>query len=130
MGGLKVQGKKGVAKTEESTKEGALFSPHVDIYETEEQVVVIADMPGVKIEDIDVSLEDDVLTIRGQRQKEERPGKLLLKEYENGSYLRRFTVSETIDRKKISASLVEGVLRVGLPKASPEKPRQIEVTLG
>ncbi|HEB69120.1 MAG TPA: Hsp20/alpha crystallin family protein [Desulfobulbus sp.] len=127
---LKVQEKQIVQQENEEIKPEKYFVPAVDIFETDEQVTVVAEMPGVKNTGVDVSLEDDVLTIRGIREDREVDGRLLLQEYESGSYLRRFTMAETIDRENIRASMFGGLLKVELPKAAPARPRRIEVQAG
>ncbi len=128
---LQVQEKKEVQHSGETTKPEKYFVPAVDIYETEEEVTVVAEMPGVTSDGVEISLEDDVLTIEGSRKPEDMEGKrVLLQEYENGNYLRRFTVAETIDQDKIKASMADGLLTVVLPKAAPAKPRKIEVQMG
>ena len=127
---LKVQEKQIVQQENEETKPEKYFVPAVDIFETDEQVTVIAEMPGVNNTGVDVSLEDDVLTIRGNRKEDKIDGRLLMQEYESGSYLRRFTMAETIDRDKIRASMSGGLLKVELPKAAPAQPRRIEVQSG
>jgi HSP20 family protein len=127
---LKIQEKKAAQSGDESTKNETYHAPHVDIYETDREVAVIADLPGVTVEGIELSLEDNILTIQGYRAPIKQAGRLLLEEYETGHYLRRFTVSETIDQEKIGASLVDGVLTVHLPKVAPAQPRKIEVKLG
>lgn len=125
---LKVQHKQEVQHQGEATKPEKYFVPAVDIFETEEDVTVIAEMPGVAASGVDVTLEDDVLTIRGRMQAEE-PGnaRILLQEYESGNYQRRFTVAETIDQEKIRASMNNGLLKVILPKTAPARPRKIDV---
>lgn len=128
---LQVQEKQMVQQENEATKPEKYFIPAVDIFEDEEKVTVVAEMPGVKNTGVDVALEDDVLTIRGQRQEDTpEEGRLLLQEYESGSYLRRFTVAETIDQDNIRAVMTNGLLKVELPKAAPAKPRKIEVQPG
>lgn len=125
---LKVQHKQEVQHRGETTKPEKYFVPAVDIYETEEDVTVIAEMPGVTAAGVDVTLEDDVLTIRGMKEEEDQPqARVLLQEYEIGNYQRRFTVAETIDQNNIKASMNNGMLKVILPKAAPAKPRKIEV---
>jgi len=124
---LQVQEKQMVAQNSETTKPDRYFVPAVDIFEDDEKVTVVAEMPGVKNTGVDVALEDDVLTIRGERMPEKIEGRVLLQEYESGSYLRRFTVAETIDQDKIHATMRDGLLRVELPKAAPAKPRKIKV---
>lgn len=127
---LKIQEKKTAQPGDESTKSETYFAPHVDIFETDCEVTVIADMPGVTVEGIDLALEENILTLQGHRAPQQQTGRIILEEYENGHYLRRFTVAETIDQEKIEASLADGVLTVRLPKAAPAQPRKIEVKLG
>lgn len=126
---LKVPHKKEVEHKGETTKHEKYFIPAVDIFESEDDVTVIAEMPGVTADEIEVTLEDDVLTLRGRNKTEESSGKILLQEYEPGNYQRRFTVAETIDQEKIKASMNNGMLRITLPKAEPAKPRKIEVQI-
>lgn len=127
---LKVQHKQEVQHRGETTKPEKYFVPAVDIYETGHDVTVVAEMPGVAATGVDVTLEDDVLTIKGRKEGEEHPnGRILLQEYETGSYQRRFTVAETIDQEKIRASMNNGMLKVVLPKTAPAKPRKIEVRI-
>ncbi len=128
---LKVQQKQEVQHSGETTKPEKYFVPAVDIFETEKQVTVVAEMPGVAGEGVDISLEDDVLTIRGSKLPEEQTNaRILLQEYETGHYLRRFTVSEAIAQEKIEASMNDGLLTVVLPKTTPAQPRKIEVKVG
>ncbi len=125
---MKVQQKKEVEQKGEATKSEKYYIPAVDIFESDREVTVIAEMPGVTAETIDVSLEDDVLTIRGRREDVQTTGgRILLREYESGNYQRRFTVAETIAQENIRASVNNGMLRVVLPKAEPARPRKIEV---
>lgn len=125
---LKVQQKQEVEHKGETTKKEKYYIPAVDIFETDKDVTVIAEMPGVSASGINVTLEDDVLTIRGMKAEMDKPeGRALLLEYESGNYQRRFTVAETIDQEKIKATVNNGMLRVILPKAEPAKPKKIEV---
>jgi HSP20 family protein len=127
---LKIQEKKAAQPGDETTKTETYFAPHVDIYETDKEVAVIADMPGVTVEGIELSLEDNILTIQGHRVPNKQTGRMVLEEYESGHYLRRFTVAESIAQEKIEASLADGVLTLRLPKAVPVQPRKIEIKLG
>ncbi len=124
---LKMQEKQNARTQGENTKNETFYAPQVDIYETEKEVIVVADMPGVLPDGVDLSLEDNVLTIQGRREEEKHGGRMVLEEYEPGHYLRRFTVAETIDQEHIEASLADGVLRVRLPKAAPAQPKKIAV---
>jgi HSP20 family molecular chaperone IbpA len=115
--------------TAEETRPAPVFTPEVDIYETAEALVVMADLPGVKPEDLNIKLEDDVLTLEGEPCQPAEGGKgYLVQEYRTGRYRRQFTVSEAIDREKISAKLKDGELKLVLPKAAAAKPQKIAVT--
>jgi len=128
---LKVQHKQEVQHKGETTKPEKYYIPAVDIYETDQDVTVIAEMPGVGAGGIYVTLEDDVLTISGKKESEELPNaRTLLQEYESGNYQRRFTVAETIDQQNIKAVMQNGMLKVILPKTAPAQPRKIEVKIG
>ena len=114
----------------EPTKAGITFVPAVDIYETEEALTLVADMPGVSPEGIRIDLKDDQLTVAGEvlasAGSQER---VLLKEYETGDYFRQFALGEVIDQSKITAQLKNGVLTLVLPKVEKAKPRRIEIKL-
>lgn len=127
---LRVQERQDAHTADESTKDEPCYAPQVDIYETDSDVFVEADMPGVAADGVDISLEDGVLVIQGRRAAESREGRMLLEEYAPGHYLRRFTVAETIDQEGIEATLADGALKLRLPKAAPAKPRKIEVRAG
>ena len=124
---LQVQEKQEVQTKSESTRNVPIFVPAVDIYESENELTLLADMPGVPIDNVDIDLNDDQLTIKGTAVAEEQTGTSLLREYSVGDYYRQFTVSSAIDREKIAASMKDGVLKLILPKAEAAKPRKIEV---
>ena len=112
----------------EATREGPVFRPETDIYETEEQVVIVADMPGVAPDSVDITLERRVLTIRGHVDAKPPEGyRQIYTEYGVGDFERVFTLSETIDQEKIQASQKDGVLTLVLPKAEALKPKRIDV---
>lgn len=116
-------------KNSEETKPGLVFSPAVDIYETAEQLTVVADLPGVDVSSVDIDLEDDDLTISADAGPRMVAGRrALLTEYESGRYHRKFRVGKIIDRENISATMKNGVLELVLPKIGPAKPRKIEVS--
>lgn len=127
---IQVKQKQELQETGEPTKPGRQFVPPVDIYETDEAVTVLAEMPGVSKSTVSVNLDNSVLTIRGCRKDEDvkKGTSIRLQEYENGHYLRRFTIAETIDQEKIEAKMKDGMLRLTLPKIEPAKPRRIEVS--
>jgi HSP20 family molecular chaperone IbpA len=104
------------------------FAPRVDIYEVNDNVVLVADMPGVDETSIEITLEKDLLTIRGTVLLIEHEGyNLSYAEYRTGDYARTFTLSNDVDRSKIEATIRNGVLRLTLPKAESAKPKRIEV---
>ena len=112
----------------ESNRPALVYRPVTDIFETEDNVVVIADMPGVGAEDIDVTLERRVLTIRGRTSTLAPEGyREVLSEYGVGDYERVFTLSDDIEQDDIRAAIKDGVLRLELPKAASAKPKRIEV---
>lgn len=111
----------------ERTHPGREFIPLADIHESETEVVVLADMPGVGPDGVEVTLERNVLTIHG-RVEDLRPEghQLAYAEYEVGDYRRTFTVSERVDRDGISASMRNGVLQLTLPKVD-RSPQRIDI---
>ena len=118
-----------------ATTEGAqrmpprpVFLPPADIYETNDAILVMTEMPGVGTDGVDITLERRVLTIRGRSSANEHTGyQRVYNEYADGDYERVFTLSEAIDRDKIEASLRDGVLHLVLPKAEPARARKIEL---
>jgi HSP20 family protein len=111
----------------EATRGGAHFTPRVDIVETDKELTLIAELPGVRPEDVDLHYEKGELVLRG-RVTPRRPGKgLLLSEYEEGDFYRAFAIHESIDATKIEAECKHGVLTVHLPKVEAARPRQIKV---
>lgn len=105
-----------------------VFMPPADIYETKDSIVVLAEMPGVSSEGVDISLERRVLTIRGRSASQDHSGyQRVYNEYSDGDYERVFTLSENIDRDRIEATLKDGVLQLVLPKAEAAKARKIEL---
>lgn len=101
-------------------------TPAVDIYETQEGLVLMADLPGVDQENLEIRSDNNVLTIWGVSQPA-ASGELVSREYELVNYYRRFELGEMIDQGKITAELKHGVLTLHLPKAEAAKARQIEV---
>ena len=126
-----LKGKKEVRALKEMTHAGPVFIPAVDIFENQDALVLIADMPGIDSDGVDIHLKDGELTISGRRVNEERNEVTsIYTEYETGSFLRSFTLSNVIDQAKIEASMKDGVLKVILPKAESAKPRRIVVQTG
>ena len=103
------------------------FTPRVDILETGDELVLYADLPGVKPEDVDVRFEHGELIVHGKCAPRQPNVKYLYSEYGVGDYFRSFSLSEHLDATKISARLVNGVLEVHLPKLDAVKPRKIAV---
>ena len=127
---LKVRGKKEVGGTSEHTRPGPVFSPSVDIYESIDALTLVADMPGVGKDTVEIHVEDDELTIRGVVIKETVNERAVYTEYEVGDFIRTFSLSAVIDQSKIEASMKNGVLTLTLPKVAAAKPRQITVKGG
>jgi HSP20 family protein len=107
----------------------AEWSPLVDITEDEKEYVIKAELPDVKKEDIKLTVEDNVMTISGERkyEKEEKGKKYHRVERAYGSFMRSFTLPEAADGSKVSAEYKDGVLNVRLPKSEKAKPKSIEV---
>ncbi len=104
----------------ERTRPRRVFVPRVDIYEANDAIVILADMPGVKPESVDITLERDVLSINGYVEPNYPEGySLAWAEYRIGDYQRSFTLSQEIDQEHIEATVKDGVLRLHLPKATP-----------
>ncbi len=115
----------------EATRPGPIFTPAVDIFETESGITLLADMPGVLADGLGIDLKDNVLIIDGRVEPQASGGeRVLLQEYETGSFRREFRLSNMIDQGRIDASLSDGVLRLTLPKAEAARPRKIEVRAG
>jgi len=112
----------------EMTRPGPVYTPAVDIFETEHSITVLADMPGVDPADLNIDLRESVLTLTGRATTSEGAKEsAVLREYQTGTFRRQFTLSEAIDQSKIDARLTDGVLRLELPKVEKAKPRQIAV---
>lgn len=124
---LSVREKQEVQSQAETTRDIPVYVPPVDIYESEKELVLVADMPGVAPEDVEIDLHDDQLTIRGTITTEGENERVLLREYGVGDYQRQFSLGQTIDQSKIEASMKDGVLKLTLPKAQQALPRKIEV---
>jgi HSP20 family protein len=105
------------------------WSPSVDIYETENELVLKADLPEVNLEDIDVRVENDTLTLKGERkfQKDDSVRGYHRIERSYGSFTRSFSVPATVDPEQVKAEFKNGVLTVTLPKKEAAKPRQVKI---
>jgi len=117
-----------VATPAEQTRPGLVFTPAVDIFETEKDITLLADIPGVKADDLSIDLCESVLTLDGDVKPPEGDGEAdVIREYRTGKYYRQFTLSQVIDQSKIDAELNDGVLRLRLPKVEAATPRKIAV---
>ena len=115
----------------ERTREYRCFVPRADIYETEDNVVVIVDMPGTDEDNIDITLEKNILTLKGYINLDMPDGySPIFTEYEIGDYERSFRLSGQIDRDGIEATYKNGSLRLNLPKSAVAKTRKISVKAG
>jgi HSP20 family molecular chaperone IbpA len=123
-----VREKKELVAKDEKTIPGRHYVPFADIYETDEELAVVMEMPGVEKKDLTVALENDVLKVDGQidfaKYKDMEP---VYTEYNVGHYTRSFTLSNKVDQDKISANLEDCVLTLTLPKAKHAQPRKIAI---
>lgn len=125
---IQAKGKQEVTSTAERLTPGRYYTPAVDIFEDENTITVAADMPGVDADALNVDLRDDVLTLMGEvPEPETSREEILVREYGTGKFFRQFELSNIIDQAKIKAELVNGVLRLTLPKVEPAKPRKIQI---
>jgi HSP20 family protein len=111
----------------ESAKAVRRIVPPVDIYETSNDVILVADVPGVTKENLQLDIEKDGLTIRGTFEEQDAVGQKLIDECIYGEYYRTFTLGDVIDQEKIAAKLDNGVLTLTLPKHEKVKPRKIAI---
>jgi len=111
----------------ERLREGTTFTPRVDILETDKELILFADVPGVRSEDVELRFEKGQLILNGQVKPREGEKQYLFREFEEGDFYRAFAIHESIDATKIEASCKHGILTVHLPKVEAVKPRQISV---
>lgn len=105
-----------------------VFTPPIDIYETDEGLVLVADLPGVNVTGVELQVQDNKLTLYGHAKSQvPADARILHREYEEGDFLRSFILSDEVDHDRIAARLNNGVLEVVLPKATKVKPRRIQV---
>jgi HSP20 family protein len=128
---VKLREKQEVKGPAEPTKSGPVFLPAVDIFENEEALTLVAELPGVSQTGLQIDLKDDQITIQGEVGELTDPKeRVLLREFETGRFFRQFQLSEVIDQNRISARLKNGILTLTLPKVEKAKPRKIEVAVG
>jgi HSP20 family molecular chaperone IbpA len=126
---VQVQQKREVAQAEESTTPTRAFMPSADIFETEDALNVVLEMPGVARDNVDVSVENGVLTVEGRIDFKNYEGlRPVYSEYNIGPYRRSFRLSNQVDQNKIRAEMQDGVITLSLPKAEKAKPRRIAVS--
>src|SRR5579859_2697862 len=108
------------------------FAPAVDVYEDEHKVSLKIEVPGIDEKDIDVRIENNTLTVQGERkiEKEEKEENYRRVERQYGSFTRTFTLPQTVDTEHVSANYEKGVLKITLPKKAEAKPKQIKVNVG
>jgi len=125
---LEVQQKKELAEREEKTAPGKYFVPYADIFETDEALSVLMEIPGVTKENVDVKVENDVLSVDGRIDHTKYEGLTpVYTEYNVGHFSRRFSLSSKIDQENISATVEDGVLTLVLNKAKEAQARSIPV---
>ncbi len=125
---LQAREKAEVSRPGEQTRPGPVFTPAVDIFETDKELTLLADMPGVRANDLSIDLHENVLTLSGEVEPTEGANEVdVLREYRTGKYFREFAVSEIIDQAKIKAEIKDGVLKLRLPKVEAAAPRKITV---
>jgi len=125
---LEVQQKKEMTSKEEQTVPSRYFVPHTDIFETEDGLVVVMEIPGVDKNALDVHLENDTLRVEGRIDRGNYEGlEPLYAEYNVGHFARAFTLSNKIDQGEISAQLTDGVLTLTLKKTKEAAPRRIAI---
>jgi HSP20 family protein len=128
MNEMKVKQKEPAASVRQAEiTRGLAYTPRVDVFETEMELLLFADLPGVKPEDVEMRFENGELILHGRCLPRQTGTDYLLQEYGVGDFYRAFAIAETIDGNKISAELKQGVLTVHLPKAEAVRPRRITV---
>jgi HSP20 family protein len=125
---LQVRQKREIEKKQESTIPARIFQPVADIFETDQALTVVLEMPGVSKENVEINVEDGILTIIGRIDFSKYEGlQPLYTEYNIGNYSRSFQLSSKIEQEKIKAELKDGVMTLVLPKAERAKLRKIVV---
>jgi HSP20 family molecular chaperone IbpA len=125
---LAVREKRELVGKDEKTVPGRFYVPYSDIYETDEALTVLMEVPGVERRDVSIALENDVLRVEGKIDFTKYEGmEPVYTEFNVGHYTRSFALSSKIDREKIGAQLEDGVLTLTLPKAKEARPRRIAI---
>jgi HSP20 family protein len=103
------------------------FVPHVDVRTNDDQILVICDVPGLKRDDIEIVLENHVLTIKGTRKFESRENEQVMLGRSYGAFARKFTLPDSLDEERLSATLADGVLTISIPRHPKAKPIKIKI---
>lgn len=114
----------------ELTRDSAVYVPRVDIWEQDDKLVLLVDMPGVNKDGLDIQFEDRTLTIHGKVDNRHQEASFIGGEYGIGDFYRTFTIGESIEPSGIEAELKQGVLTLHLPKSEAARPRRIKVQAG
>lgn len=112
---------------EETRSSQQYLTPAVDIFETEEALVLMADLPGLDKNAVEIHIEKGILTIEGRPEKK-NAGEQIYREFAAGPYFRQFRIPDSLDQGKAAADFKNGVLTLTLPRAEKAKPRKIEIT--
>ena len=127
---LQAKEKAEVTTPAEQTRPGAVFTPAEDIFETDKEITLLADMPGVKADSLNIDLHENVLSLDGDVQSPEGGDEMdVFREYRPGKCYRQFTLSQMIDQSKIEAAMKDGVLRITLPKNPKEVVKAKEIKI-
>jgi HSP20 family molecular chaperone IbpA len=125
---LAVREKRELAEREERTVPGRFYVPQTDVYETEDALTVVMEMPGVDRKDVEVELKEGVLRVEGRIDFSKYGGmEPVYTEYNVGHYGRSFALSDRVDQERIAAQLEDGVLTLTLPKTAEARPRRIAI---
>ena len=125
---LAVREKRELAAKEERTVPGRFYVPHTDVYETEDALTVVMEVPGVAREAVEAEVKEDVLRVEARIDPAKYGGlEPVYTEYNVGHWARSFALSDRVDRERIAAQLEDGVLTLTLPKTAKARPRRIEV---
>ncbi len=114
-------------ETSQATADGSYLTPAVDIYETERAIVILADMPGVTPENLDIDISEGILSLAGKVVAEGAVGRDVSREYSTGDYSRSFRVTNAVNLGNVTACMKDGVLKVVLPKAKKAVARRIPI---
>lgn len=121
----------GMTHAPERTTPGRVYTPAVDIVEKADELLLMADVPGVRVEDVDINFENGELTLSAKvRTRQPENTRYMEREYGVGDFYRAFRIGESINVAGIRAELTDGVLTVHLPKSDEAKPRKIAVQAG